>query len=1553
MKNCHCHSEINRDGTGQLDRYLQALDPTYAPIDNRSLEELLVFAKRYAEQIRFYDIPESRVENTEESSQITWEEFFRRDMAVIAASIAVTDLKEVKERYDSIREKMELQPNAELFAGLFNLALKLAKQIDGWYSVAIPENPLHQDLHIAIVSTLREQLKKIYAYDEGFKIVNTGSSKVLLNIEYPSLENEEIWGIRDAIDLDTSIYQGNTFEDKIRYAALYAEDVFNSFYGFVNDLKSDSERYLHFALEQYPAHQPHMALYISFLRLFKLVQEQMNGLTGKMLDFYYQDVLRLTPKGSVPDKVHIIFELAQDITEYNLSQGTALTGGKDISGIEQVYKTTNSLVLNQAKVKELKTIFIQHSPDREIIEAIYARPIANSKDGFGEKFTEPNPKWRTFGHGEPKLSAFNNICNQISQINEEVNRKDQTKVGFAIASPQLVLQGGNRLITCRIPRIGEVVKEPEIWLSAEDGWLKISKSDGSLKDIYNKESGVFNDSSSFDRSSFFVLDYSDSSLIHIFLSIAEKPIVSFNPKIHEGNYHTSYPVMQIMVGPEIDLAIEAYRDEEFHEIALSVYVGSTNLYNDKDDHKILSFDEPNIFVSGDVHLDGLKNITIQNQDGLVSSNKPFDPFTAYPQQGSSFYLGSDEIFNKPIKELTVNALLMSDPTSGFSDSIRSLILEKDKRRILKVRILENRMWISLSRKSGADFDFNTLTQNILYKQDKEGSSREIRVGRLPLTYNTEYVSGTTYKGFIQIENDIALQNLSDFTFPELQRELAQYLKIKEISISYRSELINLDPTIDQLFHVYPFGVAEIYPGTPYQESDRNNLRKHDQEKNQLLIDAKNHLLPQFTYLSPYKQLTTPRHVVKRLGNAALFNAGVSGKQSEKVTGQLQNIPSEPRVLNLLSRAAGMEGTIAEVANQYAADTQEEGMLFIGIEHLNPLQSITLLFQFAEGSAEDEDNDSPSIHWSYLTNNEWRPMKGEYLVSDGTYGFQTTGIIKIDVPADATNNNTIITEGLVWFCASVTENSNRIPQLIDVVAQAVEAVFEDQGNAPAHFDQALPAGNISKLAAPVAEISKIQQPFASFDGKHPEIGKAFYTRVSERLRHKGRAITAWDHEHLVLERFPDIYKVKTIPHTDPDCLCRQPDETDEVTITEHACCGSQLAPGHVLILPIANLKNRNAVNPLQPKTSRRTLLAIEDYLKERVSPFVKVHAKNPIYEQILVSFKVKFYTGTDKGFYMKKLNEEIVHFLTPWAFDEKAEVTFGQKVYASAIINFIEKRPYVDFITDFTMVVCCNECCTPEVASQEVKITVKVVNEEGSGIPGVTLKINNSNLPFIYDENTKEYTLEGKVTNYFTIEVSKDEYKTEESHYLKPSDAKQNITLDFIIINSLTKSRETMDEKLSGISNCDDMECFLEGNATFKREIVAKPCTSRSLLVSAPQHEIIPYEEPPYVSPCETRKETKEIKSASGLSKKKSPPPSPEAFQEKGPVPTPAKKPGAKRKSKPKKKGSAVTQALEKTSKAIPKESAATSGEPPEAPSPKAKKPESGAEKPAEDKNEKP
>ncbi len=1509
MKNCNCGSDINRDGSGQLQRYLKALDPTYAPIDDRSTEDLLVYAKRYAAQIRFYDIPESKINDGIAVKRISWREFFRRDMAVIAASVAVTDAKNFKKEYDEVNERLQLHPKPEIYAALYAPIIGMLKKIDRWLSVAIPENPLYADLKLAIDSDLKQQVQKIMAYEEGFMFVDPAFD---LKLGLDGVENKEIWGLTETVPSDATIYKGTTPEEKIISASLFTEDIFHAFYNFLNKLIADSEKYFQFAMEQYPAHQPHMALFITFLQLFNKAQQQMNGLTGKMLDFYYKEVLHLETKSSVPDKAHIVFELAKDVTEYDVAAGTALKAGPDKSGKEQFYKTTGDLVVNQARVKELKTIFVEKvqkgaTAASETIQSIYARPVANSYDGFGKKFEGTDIKWPTFGIGNPEKPKPTNPCERIDQIKALAKRTDQAKIGFSIASPQLLMQGGKRLIEIKLNATAAALftKQQqmttanndnlfEIWFTGDKEWFKVDRVMTAADEVRFKKFlpvNTFNPTTSDIEASYYLVKETNS--LFVYLPLASPPVIAYSSKLHTAfAYTTTQPVMQVMLNPELDLKSADYKNLSADNLSLHVKVGSVlpnaakftqHLEQLKANDIDVTQDERNAFDR--FPLDGLSKLVLQNESaGVLPVGKPFDPFTAYPNKGKSFYVGSNEVFNKPLQQMAVfikktedDSELAESPTNeknikSFSNADADFALS----------ILENRGWVSLKTYTGNNFFQVTLksnTLNLIHKNpgflDNQPATDLFIHPRLPILPVTEWKPDTE-KGFIRLTY---LQEVDGGqNFLQASQNLAPTLEIKEVSVSYKSDLAALQVGVDEFYHVYPFGITETYVGAVAQGAQAlatasgidtmkensitkirsflgaNAFAKADELKDYLLVNANNALLPQFTYLSPYDQYKPSAKLPAPAAAKATEEATATGiKAGMLMRKSALKKDGDAIASRLMLNASGLADIISGGANQYSGTVQEEGMLLIGLEKAQPLQMVSMLLQFAEGSAEDEDNDSPEIHWSYLTNNEWRPLKEESIVSDGTVGFQTTGIIKVEIPEDATNNNTIVTSGLYWLCASVTSNSNRIPMLIDVVTQAVLASFEDNSNDQSHFDTALAAGSISKLSVAAAQVSKVQQPFASFDGKHQEIGKEFYTRASERLRHKARAITPWDYEHLVLDQFPSIYKVKCLTHTDSNCLCTEneviidPDRnvlvkynasggfdnleeakiltilTNPKTIkilitilnnagntalaaatggqlkqrfsaagfdaslilsaginpgiapftmvikllgnsrTQKNCCGPQIAPGHVLLIPISNLKNRNAVNPLQPKTSRRVLLDIEAYLQKRVSPFVQVHAKNPVYEQVLVFFRVKFREGFDKGFHLKKLNDEIVHYLTPWAFDDITEVKFGQKIYASSIINFIEERNYVDFITDFLMVVCRKGCC-------------EEIIDEGEA----------------YDEK----------------------------------------------------------DILDKITGCSDMEVLLQDDKDYMGDIIAKPSTARSLLVSAPKHIIIPYQEPEVISPCQ-------------------------------------------------------------------------------------------------------
>jgi hypothetical protein len=181
-------------------------------------------------------------------------------------------------------------------------------------------------------------------------------------------------------------------------------------------------------------------------------------------------------------------------------------------------------------------------------------------------------------------------------------------------------------------------------------------------------------------------------------------------------------------------------------------------------------------------------------------------------------------------------------------------------------------------------------------------------------------------------------------------------------------------------------------------------------------------------------------------------------------------------------------------------------------------------------------------------------------------------------------------------------------------------------------------------------------------------------VSERLRHKNRAITIWDYEHLVLENFPQIYKVKCLNHTK---LVEDP--------VTHEMEYNEVAPGYVTVITIPDLQNRNDINPLKPYTNQNTLLEIESFLKTKISCHVNLGVRNPQFEEVRLQFDLKLLSGFDDfTFYKERLQQEITQFLTPWAFAGNATISFGGKIYKSVLIDFIEERPYVDFITNVKM-----------------------------------------------------------------------------------------------------------------------------------------------------------------------------------------------------------------------------------------------------------------------------
>jgi hypothetical protein len=253
--------------------------------------------------------------------------------------------------------------------------------------------------------------------------------------------------------------------------------------------------------------------------------------------------------------------------------------------------------------------------------------------------------------------------------------------------------------------------------------------------------------------------------------------------------------------------------------------------------------------------------------------------------------------------------------------------------------------------------------------------------------------------------------------------------------------------------------------------------------------------------------------------------------------------------------------------------------------------------------------------------------------------------------------------LYWLRASIARRSGSVCDMVEVHPNAVLARYADDGNVADHLQQGLPAQCISGPVTPLPGLRRLLQPYASFGGRMAEGDASFHVRVSERLRHRQRALAPWDYERLVLERFPQVFKLKCLS-ADPAAQARM--------------------PGRIELIVIPDIRNRFQYDPFEPKASADLIRDIEAFLSDKTPPFASVEVKNAHYVPVKVRCGVRFLPGRDEGYCRQRLGEELNRFLSPWAYDEGADIVIGGSVYANSIINFIDQRDYVDYLAGFKL-----------------------------------------------------------------------------------------------------------------------------------------------------------------------------------------------------------------------------------------------------------------------------
>src|SRR5262249_3079187 len=112
-------------------------------------------------------------------------------------------------------------------------------------------------------------------------------------------------------------------------------------------------------------YDPHLALLMSFLHLYGHLQQSINQLLKKHLDYFYQDVVGIKPRKETLDTVHLVLEPVDRINPFFLNKGELLTA--EIAGSQEklLYALENDVQVSGAQIRELKTIFVSNVGHRE------------------------------------------------------------------------------------------------------------------------------------------------------------------------------------------------------------------------------------------------------------------------------------------------------------------------------------------------------------------------------------------------------------------------------------------------------------------------------------------------------------------------------------------------------------------------------------------------------------------------------------------------------------------------------------------------------------------------------------------------------------------------------------------------------------------------------------------------------------------------------------------------------------------------------------------------------------------------------------------------------------------------------------------------------------------------------------------------------------------------------------------------------------------------------------------------------------------------------------
>ena len=1188
------------DGTGQRDREPEAFAPGYFNIDEHSFETLLSMGAEFAEVMKFYNL-RNRIEGN-------WGELFNNDEAVVMAVILSINLKRIEADFDSIPAGHTVE--------LLQYMLHLAREINQWL-LRLSASPhksgelLARKIETLIADKLAVQLHNIYTIEQqaGIPWVEQDATRFAAVWDLDAAAGDALL-TRATIDPH---FAGDGIKEQLSKSFQISR---NS----ISYLKSAAAACLPQSLQS-QQHEPSVGLFITFLKLYEKAQGQLNRFTLHHLDFYYRQILQAENRPQIPKSCYLLLESQAASERLLIAKGVGFNAGQDAELNDIIYTADDELLVSDARLEAQATLYLEHdeliSPesDLDFVTRIKAdRPGITDPDSTMDTTRDRPASWALFG--------------AESQYGAEGSAND-ARIGFSVASPVLLLEQGNR----RVDLIIEL--EPILKIELNSQILKLLECD--LAQDFSQQFGKL-----FMRCLLNSTDCIESECKDKISALA----VSLLPQ---------------RLASEVNLLLHQDWQGMFYKFFKKAFCIDLTT-------------EEGWFEVQNYYVQPLADIPKTQSSGFrvtFDLGQEVDPITAY----NAAVHGGKLQTELPVLQCLINQRGNFCSYSAFKDLlITSLRIDVDVSDVRNLLVYNQHGQLDPSRPfqpfgpSPGSSSYFVFGNYELARKRLQQVKIDLDWGGLPVDLGgfEEYYRGydRTYRNN---SFQVSFSALVDSRWMPEDTAIRPRVSLFETRLDSNRVAAQKEIEVEPLDYVKPIeaGVAEadyrydlkarkgyfrlslVAPETGFGHGEYGGLLTKSLTANLKLKITKQKPMPNAPYTPTLNGISLSYRASTTVYPARV---GISASAaSEKIFhlhpfGVETVFPPPP-------------ASKCYLLPQYA----HEGNLFLGLSGKSISGSLSLLFHLAKDRVQATTEKSKTFDWFYLAANRWRKFPPNSILSDSTHGFLAPGIVTLNIPPEISKDNSVMPGDYYWLRVSVRCGADEFPSCYSIRPHAIKVSRSNEGQQAVEPDPA----SLTKWASviPIPGIISIKSAYPAFDGRSAESDKHLRLRISERLRHKNRASMPWDYEQLILERFPEIIKVK--------CF-------NSMSSTEDL-----IKPGQVLIVVVPGAGLQSGTSCAHEMIDSRKLDEIRTFVKQRCSEFAQIEVRNPQYELAQVRCTVKFVDAAREGDYVKRLNQDISDYICPWKSGGYG-VRFGWSIRQQDIESHIGELGYVEMVTNFSM-----------------------------------------------------------------------------------------------------------------------------------------------------------------------------------------------------------------------------------------------------------------------------